>query len=42
MVFFSKTKTMAEALAPQVKVDSKTLLKLIDEYNYAKYTKGWI
>ena len=42
MAFFSKTKAMAEALAPQVKVDAKTLLKLIDEYNYAKYTKGWI
>jgi len=21
---------------------NKTLLKLIDEYNYSKYTKGWI
>jgi hypothetical protein len=29
-------------LAPQVKVGGRTLLKLIDEYNYAKYTKGWI
>jgi hypothetical protein len=42
MAFFLKTKAIAEALAPQVKVGGKTLLKLIDEYNYAKYTKGWI
>ena len=21
---------------------NKTLLKLIDEFNYSKYTKGWI
>ena len=42
LAFFSKTKAMVEALAPQVKVDAKTLLKLIDESNYAKYTKQWI
>jgi hypothetical protein len=42
MAFFSKTKAITEALAPQVKADGKTLLKLIDEYNYAKFTKGWI
>ena len=35
-------KAIAEALATQVKVGGKTLLKLIDEYNYAKYTHGWI
>jgi hypothetical protein len=33
---------MAEALAMQVNVGGKTLLKLIHEYTYAKYTKGWI
>ena len=42
MAFFLKTKAIAESLASQVKVDSKTLLKLIDEYNYAKFTQGWI
>jgi hypothetical protein len=42
MTFLSKTKAMAEVLAPQVNVGGKTLLKLIDEYNYAKWTKGWI
>jgi hypothetical protein len=42
MAFFSKTKAIAEALAAQVNVGGRTLLKLIDEYNYARYTKGWI
>jgi hypothetical protein len=42
MAFFLKTKAIAEALAPQVKTDGKTLLKLIDEYNYAKFTKRWV
>jgi hypothetical protein len=31
-----------EALALQMNVGGKTLLKLMDEYNYAKYTQGWI
>jgi hypothetical protein len=42
--FLRKMKRMAEEL--QFVVDpretSKTFLKLIDEYNYAKFTKGWI
>jgi hypothetical protein len=42
LAFFSKTKAMAESLAPQVNLGGKTLLKLIDEYNYAKHAKGWI
>jgi hypothetical protein len=42
MAFVVKTKPIAEALATHGNVDSKTLLKLIDEYNYAKYTKGWV
>jgi hypothetical protein len=42
MAFFGKTKAIAESLAPHVNVDGKTLLKLIDEYNYAKFTKGWV
>jgi hypothetical protein len=42
MAFFAKTWAIAQALAPHVSMDGKTLLKLIDEYNYAKYTKGWI
>jgi hypothetical protein len=42
MAFFLKTKVIVEALAPQVNAGEKTLLKLIDEYNYARYTKRWI
>jgi hypothetical protein len=42
MAFFVKTKAIAEALTDDIRVDDKTLLKLIDEYNYAKYTKGWV
>ena len=33
---------MARSLQSVVCPEGKTLLKLIDEYNYAKYTKGWI
>lgn len=37
-------KTLAQILEPvvDVAITGKTLLKLIDEYNYAKFTKGWI
>jgi len=45
LAFAGKMRQMAEELR-QNGVDSqatgKTLLKLIDEYNYAKYTRGWI
>ena len=35
-------KDLAAALAPRVPSGrGKTFLKLIDEYNYAKFTKGW-
>jgi hypothetical protein len=33
---------VSEGESPQVNVGGRTLLKLIDEYNDAKYTKGWI
>jgi hypothetical protein len=33
---------MARALEGVTPADGKTLLKLIDEYNYAKHTKRWI
>ncbi len=42
--FFIKTKHVAEELNHCVdtrKID-KTLVKLIDEYNYSKFTKSWI
>ena len=42
--FMRKMKNLAELLVPEVDVQStgKTLLKLIDEYNYAKFTKAWV
>ena len=44
VLFCDRTRLMAEELIqagfrPQ---SSKTILKLIDEYNYARYTKGWV
>ncbi len=40
--FFKMTKDIAEKLHEIVDVPGRTLLKLIDEYNYALYTKKWI
>lgn len=42
--FIKKMQFLADELAPHVGIQEtgKTLLKLIDEYNYAKYTKEWI
>jgi hypothetical protein len=40
--FFRMTKDIAEELAPSVSLSGKTLLKLIDEYNYSLHTKEWI
>jgi hypothetical protein len=42
--FMREMKRLAQILAPEVDIKStgKTLLKLIDEYNYAKFTKRWI
>ncbi|HET6882051.1 MAG TPA: hypothetical protein VFI31_17925, partial [Pirellulales bacterium] len=37
--FMRKTKEIAENLAGDVEVGAKTLLKMIDEYNYTKYAK---
>jgi len=44
LLFVRKSKEMAENLKSSVdtKVVGKTLLKLIDEYNYARYTQRWI
>jgi hypothetical protein len=45
LLFLKKSKEMVEKLLPYVKTEAlekKTLLKLIDEYNYAKYTKNWV
>jgi hypothetical protein len=42
--FMQEMKSLAQILAPEINIDStgKTLLKLIDEYNYAKFTKQWV
>lgn len=42
--FMQKMQELAQILAPHVdgRNTGKTLLKLIDEYNYAKFTKAWI
>jgi len=43
VVFAYKMKGLARQLQEHVPADcGRTFLKLIDEYNYAKYTKGWI
>lgn len=42
VAFCWKTKALAEHVSPFVDRPEKTLLKLIDEYNYARFTKGWI
>jgi hypothetical protein len=40
--FSYKMKDIAQQIPPHVSCGNKTLLKLIDEYNYAKYTKRWL
>jgi hypothetical protein len=42
--FIRKMKDMASLLEPVVDIQKggRTLLKLIDEYNYSKFTKKWI
>ncbi len=44
LMFINESKEMVEQLQSSVnaKATGKKFLKLIDEYNYAKYTRGWI
>jgi hypothetical protein len=43
LAFAYKMKALGRQLQEHVPPDcGRTFLKLIDEYNYAKYTKGWI
>lgn len=44
LAFLAMMNKMSVALHPSVEATdgSRTLLKLIDQYNYAKYTKEWI
>lgn len=41
--FMGLMQDLAGALAPKVDgEDGRTVLKLIDEYNFAKFTRGWV
>jgi hypothetical protein len=40
--FMKISKGMAESLRGKIETRGSTLLKVIDEYNYVKFTKGWI
>jgi hypothetical protein len=40
--FCGHMKRLASGLRPKIKVTSPPLLKRIDEYNYAKFTQGWV
>ena len=40
--FCKTTKTIADKVKDYIIRSDRTLIKLIDEYNYSKYTKGWI
>jgi hypothetical protein len=42
IAFVKISQSMAGSLQSIVLPTGKTLLKLIDEYNYSKYTKGWV
>jgi len=42
VTFSHKMKEIARQIGTYVPSGNKTLLKLIDEYNYAKFTKAWI
>lgn len=40
--FCKITKTIADKAKDYIVLSDKTLIKLIDEYNYSKHTQGWI
>jgi len=42
LAFVRISKNMAEEIKGLVETGGTTLLKMIDEYNYAKFTKKWI
>lgn len=42
ILFCRKMKTMEEKIEDYVTSSEKSVLKLIDEYNYSKHTKKWI
>jgi hypothetical protein len=42
LAFCDRIRDIAMALAPAIPPSPKSLLKRIDEFNYAKYTQGWV
>ena len=40
--FCKITKTISDSLRQSLGTQNRTSIKLIDEYNYAKYTQGWL
>lgn len=42
VLFCKITKAIANEVKNYIRKSDKTLIKLIDEYNYSKYTQGWI
>lgn len=42
ILFCKITKSIADKIKDYIVQSDKTLTKLIDEYNYSKYTQGWI
>jgi len=42
ILFCKITKTIADKVRNYIDRPDRTLIKLIDEYNYSKYTQGWI
>jgi len=42
LAFCKTTKEVADTVRRYATPSDKTLLKMIDEYNYSKFTKGWI
>ena len=42
LTFMQISKTMAAGLQEEIQIDASTLLKVIDEYNYARFTKNLV
>ena len=42
LAFSRLIREIARELAPSVAASGKTLVKLIDEHNYARFSKGWV
>jgi hypothetical protein len=42
VVFCKKIKVLADEVRHYISRSDKALIKLIDEYNYSKYTQGWV